>query len=104
MCCVMVVDGCVSLCVCAECQHEHWPDHKKECAALRAKAAAAASRGKDAETGEGEGDSAVPSAVEREPISRSEPPIVQCVQCGKTDGPFSKCSGCHQACYCSAGE
>ena len=99
----------VSHCVRAECQHEHWPDHKKECAALRAKAAAAASRGKDAETGEGvregegEGDSAVPSAVEREPAPRSEPPIVQCVQCGKTEGPFSKCSGCHQTRYCSAG-
>jgi hypothetical protein len=68
---------------------------------LRAKAAAAASRGKDAETGEGEG--VVPSAVEREPAPRSEPPIVQCVQCGKTEGPFSKCSGCHQTRYCSAG-
>ena len=86
----------------AECQYEHWPDHKKECAALRAKAAAAASRGKDAETGEGEG--AVPSAVEREPVPRSEPPIVQCVQCGKTEGPFERCSGCRQARYCSAGE
>ena len=90
--------------MCAECQHEHWREHKKECAALRAKAAAAASRGKDAETGEGEDDSAVPSAVEREPAPRSEPPIVQCVQCGKTEGPFSKCSACHQARYCSAGE
>jgi hypothetical protein len=74
---------------------------------LRAKAAAAASRGKDAETGEGvregEGDSVVSSAVEREPAPR-EPPIVKCVQCGKTEGPFSKCSGCHQAHYCSAGE
>jgi hypothetical protein len=68
---------------------------------LRAKAATAASRGKDAETGEGEG--AVPSAVEREPVPRSEPPIVQCVQCGKTEGPFSKCAGCHQTRYCSAG-
>ena len=47
--------------------HEHWPEHKKECAALRAKDAAAPSRGKDAET-------------------------VQCVQCGKMEGPFSKCS------------
>jgi hypothetical protein len=70
---------------------------------LRANAAAAASRGKDTETGEDEGDSAVPSAVEREPVPR-EPPIVQCVQCGKTEGPFSKCAACHQARYCSAGE
>ena len=76
---------------------------------MRAEAAAAASRGKDAETGEGvregegEGDRAVPSAVEREPATR-EPPVVQCVQCGKTEGPFSKCAGCHQTRYCSAGE
>ena len=94
----------MSHCVCAECQHEHWPDHKKECKALRAKATAAASRGKDAETGEGvregegEGPSVVPPAVEREPT------IVQCVQCGTMEGPFSKCAGCHQARYCSAGE
>ena len=95
---------CLIVCMCAECQHEHWSEHKKECAALRAKAAAAASRGKDAEgVREGEGDSAVPSAVEREPAPR-EPPIVQCVQCGKTEGPLSKCPRCHQTRYCSACE
>jgi hypothetical protein len=48
---------------CAECQHEHWREHKKECATLHAKAAAAASHSKDAEADEGvregEGDRAV---------------------------------------------